>query len=264
MGHRAIVPWRLSATPVAEVLCERDKSFLPFFINKNGKVLVKLLEAQYGCVESAKQWYNHIYKAIISYGFQVNPFDQCFFQKQEGKVWTYITFYIDDLLIVSDKKENVDESIQLLRDAYTDTTVTRGNVHEYLGLKFDFRNPDEVFISMSKYTKEIVAESGVTGIADTPAAADLFEIDEQSVSLNNKEREIFHRTVAQCLYVVTRPRPDASLPVNFLTTRVLNPTEQDRRKLDRILRYFNGSHELGMLLGISSDTCFSSHLFCRR
>ena len=34
--------------PVADILCERDKSFLSF-LNKNGKVLVKLLKAQYGC-----------------------------------------------------------------------------------------------------------------------------------------------------------------------------------------------------------------------
>jgi hypothetical protein len=247
--------------PVADVLCDRDKTFLPF-LNKNGKVLVKLLKAQYGCVESAKLWYNHISTAIRGYGFQVNPFDQCLFQKQEGELWTYITLYVDDLMIVSDKKDKVDETIRLLTETYTDITVKRGKVHEYLGMKFDFSNPGEVFISMTKYTKEIVSDSGVTGFADTPAAADLFEINETSNSLDNNQREIFHRLVAQCLYVVTRTRPDASLPVIFLTTRVLSPTEQDRQKLDRVLRYFNGTHELGLHLGISGDnelrvTCFA-------
>jgi len=115
---------------------------------------------------------------------------------------------------------------------------------------------------MSKYTKDIVAESGVIGTADTPASTDLFEIDEESESLDNSQREIFHRLVAQCLYVVTRTRPDASLPVIFLTTRVLSPTQQDRKKLDRVLRYLSGSHELGLHLGISEDnelrvTCFA-------
>lgn len=107
------------------------------------------------------------------------------------------------MLIVSDTKEKVDETIQFLRDAYTDITVTRGKVHEYLGMKFDFRNEGEVFISMSKYTREIVAESGVARTADTPAAADLFDIDEDSASLYNTERRQFHRIVAQCLYVVS-------------------------------------------------------------
>ena len=68
--------------PVADILCEKDPSF-QLFLHENGKVLVKLLKAQYGCVESAKLWYNHIRKAIKDFGFQVNPFDQCVFQKQK-------------------------------------------------------------------------------------------------------------------------------------------------------------------------------------
>ena len=172
------------------------------------------------------------------------------------------TLYVDDLMIVSDEKESVDETIEYLREIYIDITVKRGKVHDYLGMRFDFRNEGEVFTSMSKYIKEIVTGAGITGTADTPAASDLFDIDEESPKLNNQRREKFHRTVAQCLYAVTRTRPDASLPVIFLTTRVLEPTEQDEKKLERVLRYFNASPELGIFLGISGDdefrlTCYA-------
>ena len=75
------------------------------------------------------------------------------------------------------------------------------------------------------------------------------------------ERERFYRTVAQCLYAVTRTRPDASLPIIFLTTRVLAPAEQDKNKLERVLEYFNGTHELRIHLGLSHGdlklTCFA-------
>ena len=166
---------------------------------------------------------------------------------------------MDDLLI--DKKE-VDKTIEYLREVYLDIAVKRGKVHDYLGIRFDFRNEGEVFMSMSKYIKEIVAGAGISGTADTPAASDLFDIDEESPKLNNQKRERFHRLVAQCLFAVTRTRPDASLPVIFLTTRVLDPTEQDDRKLDRVLRYFNATSDLGVFLGTSKDnefrvTCFA-------
>jgi len=246
--------------PIADISCDRDASFQPF-MHENGRVLVKLLKAQYGCVESAKLWYNHILKVITDFGFLVNPFDQCVFQKQVGEKWTYITLYVDDLMIVSDEKESVDETIDYLRNVYIDITVKRGKVHDYLGIRFDFRNEGEVFMSMSKYIKEIVVGAGTTGTADTPAASDLFDIDEESPRLNNQKRENFQKTVAQCLYAVTRTRPDASLPVIFLTTRVLEPTEQDEKKLERD-RYFNATLELGIFLGNSEDdefrlTCFA-------
>ena len=102
---------------------------------------------------------------------------------------------------------------------------------------------------MSTYTNEICKEYGIEGTADTPAANDLFEIDDTSPKLTNKNREKFHRTVAQSLYAVSRTRPDASLAVIFLTTRVTDPTEQDSKKLERVLRYFNGTENIGLFLG---------------
>jgi len=70
--------------PVADVLCQRDPMFLPF-LHDNGRVLVKLLKAQYGCVESARLWYNHISTALKDSGFETNPFDPCVFQKKLTK-----------------------------------------------------------------------------------------------------------------------------------------------------------------------------------
>ena len=145
--------------PVADVLCQRGPSFTPFLYD-NGRVLVKLLKAQCGCVESAKLWYNHISKALQDNGFRINSFDPCAFQKQVGEGWTYITLYVDDILIVSDYKTEVDKAIEYLRQVYHDITVKRGNTHDYLGMRFDFTKPGEVFVSMSKFTQEIVAESG--------------------------------------------------------------------------------------------------------
>ena len=154
------------------------------------------------------------------------------------------------MLVVSDDKNEVDSTVEYLRKTYQDITVKRGKIHDYLGMRFDFSKPGEVFVSMSKFTTELTAEYGIQGTADTPASPDLFEIDDSSANLSNGERERFHRTVAKYLYAVTRTRPDASLPVIFLTTSVLAPTEQDKNKLERVLKYFNGSHDLGIYLGL--------------
>ena len=62
---------------------------------------------------------------------------------------------MDDLLIVSDEKSQVEQTIDYLREIYLDITVKRGKIHDYLGIRFDFRNEGEVFMSMSKYIKDI-------------------------------------------------------------------------------------------------------------
>jgi hypothetical protein len=238
--------------PIASVLCEREPSFKPFLhTNKQGqgRVLVQLLKAQYGCVESARLWYEHISKAIMEQGFQINPFDQCIFQRRSGDTWTYITLYVDDLMIVSDEISMVDEVIEKLTAKYTDLTVHRGKVEDYLGMRFDFSKKGEVFISMETYITEVLKGTGIEDTADTPAASDLFEIDEESPPLSNPERENFHRKVAQCLYAVTRTRPDASLPVIFLTTRVIAPTIQDQTKLNRIFQWHQRVRNISRIIG---------------
>ena len=165
-------------------------------------------------------------------------------------------------MIVSDEISLVDEVIAKLTAKYKDLTVHRGKVHDYLGITFDFSKEGEVFISMESYINDLLKDTGIEDTADTPATSDLFEIEEESTPLSNSERESFHRKVAQCLYAVTRTRPDASLPVIFLTTRVLAPTIQDQSKLNRVLKYFKGTKELGIFLGLSTEndlrvTCYA-------
>ena len=107
-------------------------------------------------------------------------------------------------MIVSDEISLVDEVIDKLTAKYRDLTVHRGKIHEYLGMKLDFSKEGEVFISMESYITEVLKDTGIEDTADTPAATDLFEIEEDSPPLSNLEREMFHRKVAQCLYAVTR------------------------------------------------------------
>jgi len=159
-------------------------------------------------VESAKLWYNHISKALQDNGFEINPFDPCVFQRKIDKGYTYITLYVDDLLIVSDDKIEVDSTIEYLRKTYHDITVKRGKIHDCLGMRFDFSKPGEVFVSMTKFTTEITGEYGIQGTADTPAATDLFDIDETSAMLNNGERKKFHKTVAKCLHKMLSQEQD--------------------------------------------------------
>jgi hypothetical protein len=54
--------------------------------------------------------------------------------------------------------------------------------------------------------------------------------------------------VARILYLAKRTRADLLLTVSFLTTRVQAPTEEDMIKLQRALRYINGTRQLGIRL----------------
>lgn len=51
------------------------------FLNEDGPMIVQLDKALYGCVESARLWYDHLKAMLESPGFKANPYDICMFNK---------------------------------------------------------------------------------------------------------------------------------------------------------------------------------------
>ena len=73
--------------------------------------------------------------------------------------------------------------------------------------------------------------------------------------------------MAKCLYISQHGRPDISLTVSFLASRVHNPTMQDEAKLKHLLWYLNGSKDESINIGctdprimdLSIDTSYAPH-----
>jgi hypothetical protein len=125
-------------------------------------------------------------------------------------------------------------------------TVTRGKHHVFLGMDITFNDDATVTINMESYVKEAITDSGmsVSRKAVTPAKNNLFSVDPLSVRLGTKRSDLFHSVVAKLLYVSKRARPDISMTIAFLTTRVSCSTEQDWEKLQRLIEYLNSTLDL--------------------
>ena len=71
----------------------------------------------------------------------------------------------------------------------------------------------------------------------SPHCPKLFELRKESKDLDPDNAKIFHRLVAQLLYISKRSRPDLAPSVPFLTTRVCKPSEDDWKKLRMVIEY---------------------------
>jgi hypothetical protein len=84
----------------------------------------------------------------------------------------------------------------------TPLNKSRGKVHDYLGMIFDFSKLGLVTISMSNYIATSLHEvpKDMKGVATTPAVNQLFTVNNEiPVKLNANEDEIFVRIVMQLL-----------------------------------------------------------------
>ena len=237
---------------VAKILAKVAPEVVPFLTEK-GELVVRLDSALYGCVQSAKQWYLEISSFLKSIGFVQNRMDECIFNKttDNGKQLTTM-IHVDDLLFSCVDEYAIDDVIAQLREKYTEVTVGEDmKALSYLGMVFDFTDPSKVRITMDKYVEDVLKLYEVTGYAKTPAAEDLFDVDEESPRLAEVDADVFHSRVAKLLYLAKRVRPELLPAIIFLTTRVNCSTMQDKGKLDRVLRYLNKFPRLGIGLSVS-------------
>ena len=151
------------------------------FVKPNGTVTVKLIKALYGTVEAAKLWYDLITKILREAGFTPNPFDRCVLNKPlaNDKLLT-VVLYVDDLLILG-PYDGIQWLKAHLESKFPEVSYHEGEVLDYIGMTFDFdKLPGKVCVTMKQITDDIVNTSGVSVTHPTPAAANLFDIDESS------------------------------------------------------------------------------------
>jgi hypothetical protein len=170
-----------------------------------------------------------------------------------------VIFHVDDLNISCILDGPIECVVTALRQKFGEISVHRVAVHSYLGMIFDYRTRGQVKVTMQGYVDSILDMYDVQGTATTPATEHLFDIDDRSPRLGRERSEEFHTIVAKLLFLVRKVRPDIMPPIAFLTTRVQTSTEEDWGKLQRVLKYLNGSKTLGIVLRPDLDMTLNGY-----
>jgi hypothetical protein len=67
-------------------------------------------------------------------------------------------------------------------------TITRGKIHEYLGMTIDYSIKGKVQFTMIPYIKDMLSEApnDMAGESATPAASHLFQVNEDAAKLDEE------------------------------------------------------------------------------
>jgi Reverse transcriptase (RNA-dependent DNA polymerase) len=239
---------------IASILTDIDPGFKKFS-RPDGSIIVELDQALYGCIESALLWYKELSTFLGSTGFRPNPYEKCILNKEQAGTQTTIAVYVDDLLITSGSQEDAEAVVNALRDKYKELKVTTGKVHNYLGMVLDFSNPPCVTIRQNGMVEDIVTKAKssthiptVKASPTSPCTEQLFSSSPDSPLLSEAAKAEFHSYTAKWLFVGGHGRPDLLTPISYFTKRVLNPTEEDARKLSRAIGYADSTSGIALTL----------------
>ena len=225
--------------------------------NSHGKkqLFVRLNKALYGCIESAQLWYESLCNTLVKkLGFTLNPYDPCVVNKPIDGHQCTICWYVDDLKISHANKTVVMNVIKTIEAVYGKMTVNIDKEHTYVGMNILYPGNGEAIVSMKDHVREAIddfPESCDSG-ATSPAPTHLFQVSTELPPISETNRKLFHKIVAKLLFIANRARPDIMVAVSFLTSRVTSATDEDWKKLKRLLCYLYSTIELPLTISIDN------------
>ena len=246
---------------MAELLLEVDRAaYEPYLTYEKGQpvIYVEMLKALYGTLRAARLFWEKLSSVLKSWGFEINPYDSCVANKTvKGKQLT-VTWHIDDLKISHVDQAVVDQFVDDLKAEFGqlgEISVSEGKRHDYLGMFLDYNEDGVVQVDMRAYLSTILDDlpKEFKGKARSPAAKHLYHTDENTRKLDPEKADRYHSITMQLAYLAQRGRPDIRMAVNFLSTRVADPDEDDYRKLGRVLKYLQSTYDLILRLEGDQD-----------
>ena len=224
-----------------DIMCTVNPEYADYVIEENGKkvLYLQIPKALYGMIESALLWYQLFLSVLTEQGFTLNPYDPCIANKMVNGKQCTIAWYVDDNMISHVEKEVVEDIVSKIEEKFPGLTITRGKVHDFIGMKFTFRDDGKLDVDLRDYLKEAISDFGedLGPQVSTVAGKWLFEINDKARKLPIDKAEIFHSIVAKLLWVAQRGRPDISTPISFLCSRIKEPDVEDKKKLRRVLKF---------------------------
>jgi hypothetical protein len=128
---------------LAELMVKTAPNIYRKYITIDGNtqpvLYVKLQKAMYGCLRSALLLYLKFVGDIESQGFEVNPYDPYVANKMINHKKITLVWHVDNIKISHDEEEEVTRMIKWLKSINGEgMRVSRGRVHDYLGMTLDF------------------------------------------------------------------------------------------------------------------------------
>ena len=148
-------------------------------------------------MQAAILFWKNLTGSLQEWGFTINPYDWCVANKMVNNKHITVVWHVDDLKIFHVYADVVTTFIKILSKRYGSNnapmTIKRGKIHEYIGMTLDYSKNGKVIVDMVSYVQEIIDASPeeFNGLAKTPAASHLFEVNESAEQLSEETPPYF-------------------------------------------------------------------------
>ncbi|CAN6677860.1 unnamed protein product [Malus baccata var. baccata] len=187
---------------------------------------------------------NHVCKLVKSlYGL-----------KQAPRAWN--AKFTDDIILTGSNVTKVQNVITALSEIFD--LKDMGRLTYFLGLHIQYKSNGDVFISQTKYAKELLKRAGMENCrpAPTPAKPHTQLLVSKGEPLPDPS---VYRSIVGALQYLTFTRSDIAHSVHVVCQYMTCPTDAHMFLVKRILRYLQGTLHYGLTYHFDADIHISAY-----
>lgn len=212
------------------VLCSKAKEMLDN-LEKSDKVCL-LKKSLYGLKQSGRCWFLKLKEILLNFGFENTISDPCVFHMKVNGLFTMLTVYVDDFLIISEDPVIISKLYDHLEKELE--VKYSGEASICLGIEFEQSN-GAIVLSQSKYISDLLEKYGMSNCntVNTPMEVGLKLIK----AVKCEESLPYRELIGSLNYLAVCTRPDISYSVSYLSQFLSCYDNSHWTAAKRILRY---------------------------
>ena len=216
--------------------------------------VMRLLKSLYGLKQGAKNWYDHLYRALMELGFTRSEADHGVFFKEVGKHIIIFAVHVDDGMVTGSNVALINKFKVEMNEKYSLTDL--GAVNWLLGIKItrDLVNRT-LSLSQHAYIDAIITKFNFddlkpSSIPMDPSAPLTKAQSPSKLEDINKMRNVPYReAVGSLMYAAMGTRPDIAFATSTVAQFNDNPGWAHWEAVKRIYRYLKGTRDLVLTYG---------------
>jgi histone deacetylase 1/2 len=216
----------------------------------------KLDKALYGLKKAPRAWYARLCSKLIQLGFKPSKGDTSLFYFNKDGVMVYVLVYVDDIIVASSSEVATKTLLKNLESEFALKDL--GELHYFLGIEVK-QSSEGLLLSQQRYAMDVIKRANMekSKPVDTPiSTTDKLSLAD-GVRLGPVDSTRY-RSMVGALQYLTLTRPDISFAVNKVCQFLHAPTTVHWSAVKRILRYIQGTLDVGPKIRKSSSITVSA------
>nr|XP_027086538.1 uncharacterized protein LOC113708274 [Coffea arabica] len=209
----------------------------------NENKVFRLKKALNGLKQAPRAWYSRIETYFLKVGFIKCPYEHTMFVKiEDGGKLLIVCLYVDDLIFIGNCDTMFGEFKKSVMNEFEMSDL--GWMHYFLGIEV-MQSDDGIFLSQKKYVGEILNRFQMKDCNSVSTPSECGVKLHKDHNGKKVDSTLYKQIVGSLIYL-TATRPDVMYSVSLISRYMENPTELHLLATKRILRYLQGTRNLGI------------------